>query len=146
MVNWLFNDELFDETKIEDNYGFVYEITNLETNKKYIGKKLFYFSKTKQVKGKKKRVKVSSDWQTYYGSNEELQKDVKSLGVDKFKRRILHLCKTKGECNYLEAKEQFVNSVLEKEDYYNSWIMVRIRKSHIKEYNVRNFEGTQTKK
>ena len=146
MVNWLFNDELFDETKIEDNYGFVYEITNLETNKKYIGKKLFYFSKTRQVKGKKKRVKVSSDWQTYYGSNEELQKDVKSLGVDKFKRRILHLCKTKGECNYLEAKEQFVNSVLEKEDYYNSWIMVRIRKSHIKEYNVRNFEGTQTKK
>lgn len=146
MVNWLFNDELFDETKIEDNYGFVYEITNLETNKKYIGKKLFYFSKTKQVKGKKKRVKVSSDWQTYYGSNEELQKDVKSLGVDKFKRKILHLCKTKGECNYLEAKEQFVNSVLEKEDYYNSWIMVRIRKSHIKEYNVRNFEGTQTKK
>jgi len=146
LVNWLFNDELFDETKIEDNYGFVYEITNLETNKKYIGKKLFYFSKTRQVKGKKKRVKVSSDWQTYYGSNEELQKDVKSLGVDKFKRRILHLCKTKGECNYLEAKEQFVNSVLEKEDYYNSWIMVRIRKSHIKEYNVRNFEGTQTKK
>ena len=146
MVNWLFNDELFDETKIEDNYGFVYEITNLETNKKYIGKKLFYFSKTKQVKGKKKRVKVSSDWQTYYGSNEELQKDVKSLGVDKFKRKILHLCKTKGECNYLEAKEQFVNSVLEKEDYYNNWIMVRIRKSHIKEYNVRNFEGTQTKK
>lgn len=146
MVNWLFNDELFDETKIEDNYGFVYEITNLETNKKYIGKKLFYFSKTRQVKGKKKRVKVSSDWQTYYGSNEELQKDVKSLGVDKFKRKILHLCKTKGECNYLEAKEQFVNSVLEKEDYYNNWIMVRIRKSHIKEYNVRNFEGTQTKK
>lgn len=146
MVNWLFNDELFDETKIEDNYGFVYEITNLETNKKYIGKKLFYFSKTRQVKGKKKRVKVSSDWQTYYGSNEELQKDVKSLGMDKFKRKILHLCKTKGECNYLEAKEQFVNSVLEKEDYYNSWIMVRIRKSHIKEYNVRNFEGTQTKK
>lgn len=146
MVNWLFNDELFDETKIEDNYGFVYEITNLETNKKYIGKKLFYFSKTRQVKGKKKRVKVSSDWQTYYGSNEELQKDVKSLGMDKFKRKILHLCKTKGECNYLEAKEQFVNSVLEKEDYYNNWIMVRIRKSHIKEYNVRNFEGTQTKK
>ena len=146
MVNWLFNDELFDETKIEDNYGFVYEITNLETNKKYIGKKLFYFSKTRQVKGKKKRVKVSSDWQTYYGSNEELQKDVKSLGMNKFKRKILHLCKTKGECNYLEAKEQFVNSVLEKEDYYNSWIMVRIRKSHIKEYNVRNFEGTQTKK
>lgn len=143
MVNWLFNDELFDETKIEDNYGFVYEITNLETNRKYIGKKLFYFSKTKQVKGKKKRIKVASDWQTYYGSNEELQKDVKSLGEDKFKREILHLCKSKGECNYLEAKEQFVNLVLEKDDYYNSWIMIRIRKSHIKEYNVRNSKNAE---
>jgi len=143
LVNWLFNDELFDETKIEDNYGFVYEITNLETNRKYIGKKLFYFSKTKQVKGKKKRIKVSSDWQTYYGSNEELQKDVKSLGEDKFKREILHLCKSKGECNYLEAKEQFVNLVLEKDDYYNSWIMIRIRKSHIKEYNVRNSKNAE---
>lgn len=143
MVNWLFNDELFDETKIEDNYGFVYEITNLETNRKYIGKKLFYFSKTKQVKGKKKRIKVSSDWQTYYGSNEELQKDVKSLGEDKFKREILHLCKSKGECSYLEAKEQFVNLVLEKDDYYNSWIMIRIRKTHIKEYNVRNSQNAE---
>lgn len=143
MVNWSFNDELFDETKIEDNYGFVYEITNLETNRKYIGKKLFYFSKTKQVKGKKKRIKVSSDWQTYYGSNEELQKDVKSLGEDKFKREILHLCKSKGECSYLEAKEQFVNLVLEKDDYYNSWIMIRIRKTHIKEYNVRNSQNTE---
>jgi hypothetical protein len=143
LVNWLFNDELFDETKIEDNYGFVYEITNLETNRKYIGKKLFYFSKTKQVKGKKKRIKVASDWQTYYGSNEELQKDVKSLGEDKFKREILHLCKSKGECNYLEAKEQFVNLVLEKDDYYNSWIMIRIRKSHIKEYNVRNSKNAE---
>jgi len=143
LVNWLFNDELFDETKIEDNYGFVYEITNLETNRKYIGKKLFYFSKTRQVKGKKKRIKVASDWQTYYGSNEELQKDVKSLGEDKFKREILHLCKSKGECNYLEAKEQFVNLVLEKDDYYNSWIMIRIRKSHIKEYNVRNSKNAE---
>lgn len=143
MVNWIFNDELFDETKIEDNYGFVYEITNLETNRKYIGKKLFYFSKTRQVKGKKKRIKVASDWQTYYGSNEELQKDVKSLGEDKFKREILHLCKSKGECNYLEAKEQFVNLVLEKDDYYNSWIMIRIRKSHIKEYNVRNSKNAE---
>jgi hypothetical protein len=143
LVNWIFNDELFDETKIEDNYGFVYEITNLETNRKYIGKKLFYFSKTRQVKGKKKRIKVASDWQTYYGSNEELQKDVKSLGEDKFKREILHLCKSKGECNYLEAKEQFVNLVLEKDDYYNSWIMIRIRKSHIKEYNVRNSKNAE---
>ena len=97
-----------------------------------IGKKFFYSSKTKQVKGKKKRFKVSSDWQTYYGSNEELKKDVIIHGQEAFVREILHLCKSKGECGYLEAKEQFVNGVLESDDYYNTWIMVRVRKSHIK--------------
>jgi len=51
---------------------------------------------------------------------------------DNFKREILHLCKSKGVCGYLEAKEQFVNSVLENDDYYNTWIMVRVRKSHLK--------------
>ena len=100
--------------------------------RQYIGKKFFYTSKTKQVKGKKKRFKISSDWQTYYGSSDILQKDVIIHGQANFKREILHLCKTKGECGYLEAKEQFVNGALETDDYYNSWIMVRVRKSHIK--------------
>lgn len=129
---WIFNQNIFTEELIGENYGFVYVITNLKNNKKYIGKKLFYSSKTKQIKGKKKRIKVSSDWKEYYGSNEELKKDIATLGKNNFKREILYLCKTKGECSYLEAKEQFVNGVLEFEDYYNTWIMVRVRKSHIK--------------
>ncbi len=131
-LNWLYKDNIFTENQIEDNYGFVYCITNLATNKKYIGKKFFYSSKTKQVKGKKKKVKVSSDWLTYYGSNVELQSDVQTLGKESFKREIIYLCKTKGECGYLEAKEQFTRCVLENEEYYNTWIMVRVRKSHIK--------------
>ena len=64
-LNWTYNDIEFTEDMIGDNYGFVYEITNLTNNRKYIGKKLFYSAKTKQVKGKKKRFKVFSDWQTY---------------------------------------------------------------------------------
>jgi hypothetical protein len=110
----------------------VYLITNETNGKKYIGKKFFYSAKTKQVKGKKKRYKVSSDWQTYYGSNTELQKDATIVGHDKFKREILHLCVSKGDCGYLEAKEQFVRGALESDDYYNTWIMVRVRKSHLK--------------
>jgi hypothetical protein len=137
-LKWIYNNVIFDDSMIGDNYGFVYLIENLETNKKYIGKKLFYSTKTKQVKGKKKRIKVLSDWETYFGSNDELKKDLQILGEDKFSRKIIHLCKSKGECNYLEAKEQFVNAVMEKDDYYNNWIMVRVRKSHIKGYNVRN--------
>jgi len=136
-INWLYKDSDFAEDLIGDSYGFVYMITNLETNRKYIGKKLFYFSKTKQVKGKRKKYKVASDWSTYYGSSEELQKDVVLYGKDKFKREILHLCKSKGECSYVEAKEQFAHKVMESDEYYNSWIMVRVRKSHIKDYNAR---------
>jgi hypothetical protein len=132
MENWLFNDEVFLDEMISENYGFVYLITNLTNNKKYIGKKFFYSSKTKQVKGKKKKIKVSSDWKNYYGSNEELKKDVSVHGENNFKREILYLCKSKGECGYLEAKEQFIRGVLEFEEFYNTWIMVRVRKSHIK--------------
>ena len=137
-IDWTYKEKQFDESMIGDSYGFVYLITNTVTNRKYIGKKLFYFTKTKQVKGKRKRVKTDSDWKDYYGSNEELKKDVKEFGSDNFKREILHLCKSKGECGYLEAKEQFVNCVMESDEYYNNWIMVRVRKSHIKDLNERN--------
>lgn len=136
-LNWTHNNKDFTENDIGDNYGFVYLITNLNTGKKYIGKKFFYSMKTKVIKGKKKRYKTSSDWQTYYGSNTELQNDVKLHGMEAFKREIIHLCKSKGECGYLEAKEQFDRSVLESNDYYNTWIMVRVRKSHIKAFNER---------
>jgi hypothetical protein len=136
-LNWEYKNIDFKEEDIGDNYGFVYVITNLITNKKYVGKKFFYSLRTKVVKGKKKRIKISSDWQTYYGSNTELQNDVKLHSEASFKREIIHLCKTKGECGYLEAKEQFEREVLESSDYYNSWIMVRVRKSHIKAFNER---------
>jgi len=133
-LNWVYKDVEFTEEQIGDAYGFVYCITNLTNRKKYIGKKFFYSIKSKQVKGKKKRFKVSSDWQTYYGSNTELQNDVKLLGEDNFKREILYLCKTKGQCGYLEAKEQFSRMVLEGEEYYNTWIMVRVHKKHLKAF------------
>jgi hypothetical protein len=134
---WQYNEVDFTDDLIGDNHGFVYQITNLTNNRKYIGKKSFYFSKTKQVKGKKKKVKVDSDWKTYYGSNEALKKDIATNGAENFKREILHLCKSKGECGYLEAKEQFVRGVIESQDYYNTWIMCRVRDTHIKDYNDR---------
>lgn len=128
---WFFNNESIEQIP-EGMVGYVYLITNLVNNRKYIGKKNFYFTKTKQVKGKKKRTKVESDWKDYYGSNKELQADVDKFGKESFKREILKLCKTKGEFGYYEAKYQFDNNVLESDDYYNSWIMVRVHKKHLK--------------
>ena len=136
-LNWTYNGKDFTEDLVGNNYGFVYQIKNLTNGRKYIGKKFFYSAKTKQVKGKKKKYKASSNWQTYYGSSDNLTKDVLQLGHENFNREILHLCLTKGECGYLEAKEQFRNNVLETDNYYNSWIMVRVRKDHIKGYNAR---------
>ena len=130
-LNWTYKGEELTEELIGDNVAFVYIITNLINNKKYIGKKLFQFSSTKMVKGKKKRCKKTSDYAKYYGSNTELKNDVVLHGKDNFKREILHLCKSKGVASYLETKEQIINGVLESDDFYNSWIMCRVRKDHL---------------
>ncbi len=139
-MTWVHQNQTVD-TLPEDCVGFVYIITNLSTGKKYIGKKLSKFSKTtyKTVKlknGNKKRKriksKIESDWQTYYGSNTQLNEDVKQLGTDKFSREILYYCKSKAECSYIEAKLQFEYRVLESDDYYNGHIQVRVHGSHIK--------------
>jgi hypothetical protein len=126
---WLYNDERFED--IADNVGFVYIITNLLNCRKYIGKKNFYFSKTRSIKGKKKRFKVESDWRDYYGSNKELLADVEKLGKENFKREIVRLCNSKGEFGYWEAKLQFQHNVLESDEWYNSFIMVRVHKKHL---------------
>lgn len=125
----------------EDCIGFVYQITNIATGRMYIGKKLAKFAKTtyKVVKlkngtkkRKKIRSKINSDWQQYYGSSPNLTEDINQLGTDNFKREILYYCKSKSECSYIEAREQFSRRVLESDDYYNGHIQVRVHGSHIK--------------
>lgn len=137
---WTFNNIIVEELPI-DCVGFVYLITNKVTSRKYIGKKLAKFAKTTYktitqkngVKKKKKiRSKIDSDWIEYYGSSIELNKDVEALGKDNFTREILFYCKSKAECSYVEAREQFGRKVLESDEYYNGQISVRVHGSHIK--------------
>jgi hypothetical protein len=138
-MSWFYQDQLVTELP-EDCVGFVYLITNITTGRKYIGKKLAKFAKTSYKvvklkngtkKKKKIRSKIDSDWQTYYGSNTELSKDVLELGAENFRREILYYCKSKSECSYIEAREQFNHKVLESKDYYNGQISVRVHGSHI---------------
>lgn len=137
---WTYQNIIIEELP-EDCVGFVYLITNKANSRMYIGKKLAKFSKTSykmvtQKNGVKKRKKIKSkidsDWMDYYGSSDELNKDVVSLGKEFFLREILFFCKSKAECSYIEAREQFARKVLESDDYYNGQISVRVHGSHIK--------------
>ena len=132
-MTWYFHNTTseFTEDDIGDAFGFVYIITHKKTGQKYIGKKFFTKSKTKQVKGKKKRSRVKSDWESYWGSNKKLQEDVKKNGENEYTREILHLCKTRSECSYWESWEIFTRHALILETYYNEWISCRIRKDHL---------------
>jgi hypothetical protein len=130
---WHYNDKIMDETP-EEYQGFVYMITEKDTGKKYIGKKFFWKPKTLPItKSRKRRVKtrVESDWRSYYGSSKEVQQLVEDKGSDSFKREILRLCKTKGECSYFEAKYQFDNDVLLRDDFYNEFIGCKIHSKHL---------------
>ena len=139
-MSWYYQNTIV-EALPEVCIGFVYCITNNITGRKYIGKKLSKFSKTtyKTVKlkngtKKKKRIKskIDSDWPEYYGSNDQLNKDVEQIGRENFHREIIYYCTSKAECSYIEAREQFSRRVLESDDYYNGQIAVRVHGSHIK--------------
>jgi hypothetical protein len=124
---------MFEGKPVEDipegYVGFVYEITNTTTGRKYIGKKLAEFKKSRPpLKGRKnkRRYKVESDWRDYFGSSDALLEDVQQIGTEKFTREILFYCKNKAELSYIEAREQFARKVLESDDYYNGHIRVRV--------------------
>jgi hypothetical protein len=137
MNNWLWHLddgslEIFPEEHATGYYGFVYIITNLETNKFYIGKKAFIHNKKKKLTKKEiaehtgagrkptTRVnKVDSGWKSYYGSSKELLADIKIHGEQYFERIVLHLAKNKKQLSFLELQEQITHRVLFKDNSYN---------------------------
>ena len=132
-TSWLYQGKLVEELP-NDCEAFVYLITNLSNNIKYVGKKLAKFKTTKKpLKGRKnkRRGTKESDWKTYWGSNAHLVDDVLRLGEHRFTREILYYCPSRGVASYLEAKEQFERKVLESAEYYNGIINVRIGGSEI---------------
>ena len=126
---WIFEGTPFLSENIDDNFGFVYLITNLSNGRKYIGRK--YFWSFRKPPGKKRKVKKESDWKKYYGSCPELKEDIGQFGRQNFSRTILSLHKTPGKTNFEETRQLFINGVLTESldsgvpAYYNSNILSR---------------------
>ena len=132
-MTWLHNNEPVTDIDIKKYPAFVYLITNLKNNKYYVGYKQTSFSKTKQVKGKKKRHQVESDWREYWSSSDELKDDVAKLGESSFKREILYFCRSKSMASYLELREQIDRRVMENPSTtYNGIVNARVSRMHLK--------------
>jgi hypothetical protein len=130
---WNYYGKLYKETP-EEYQGFVYQITELDTGKMYIGKKNFWKPKILPKNSKRSRrvrTRVESDWRTYFGSSEEVKLLIEKKGEENYKREILRLCQTKGEMSYYEAKLQFEKDVLLSDEYYNNFIGCKIHSRHL---------------
>ena len=131
---WTYQGSTFTSDDINDFFGYVYCITNLQSGKKYIGRK--YFTQRRKPRGGKRRVTSESDWKKYYGSSPELKADVKDFGKLNFKREIISLHKTLGKVNYEETRQLFLNNVITESldngepAYYNSNILGRYMKKN----------------
>ena len=136
---WLYESKPFTSDDIGDFFGFVYLITNLESGRKYIGRK--NFQQHRKPRGSRRKRTSESNWKAYYGSSKELNEDRKLLGNTSFSREILGLYKTQGKVNYEETRQLFLNNVLTESlddgtpAYYNSNVLGRYYK---KDY----YEGT----
>lgn len=136
-MSWYLDGNVFTEEQIENHIGFIYEIEEISTGRKYIGQKVFFNKVTKNpLKGKvnKRRSKKQSDWLEYYGSNDELKKAIEENGTENYKRSIIRLCKSKAEMNYWESFLIFNTHALLKEEYFNSWIKTRINSNQLKKF------------
>ena len=130
---WMFNGEPVVDAPAFAS-GFVYRVINNIDGRVYIGQKKLVRTQIKRKAGKRnKRIIKESDWRDYYGSNKELLEDIQYYGHLNFTREILYWCRTKGDCNYLELKEQILHGVLEHPNkYYNNYIGARIHRKHLK--------------
>lgn len=128
---WIYKDKEFinDDPSI---YGFIYKITNKLNGHVYFGRKFLTSAGYKTVNKKRKKIRKESDWKDYYGSSPSLKEDVEKFGKENFNREILHLCKSRGLCNYMETKVIFDNDAIIREDCYNSWVSCKIHRNHVK--------------
>lgn len=117
--------------------GFVYKITDFsgEEEKYYIGKKLAKtMKKFPPLKGQKRnrRIEKDTDWKSYTGSSDSLNKKIEEEGKEKFKFEIIKFCYSKSELAYFETKQIIDEDALLKENYYNGILACKIKSFKLK--------------
>jgi len=130
-MTWTYNNAPVTQELLDDHWGFVYVIRNKVSGKRYVGKKFFTKAGYRTVKGKRKKIRLASDWESYYGSNKVLLEDVEKLGVDQFERYIIRLCKNKSECTYWETHFIFQFEALLSDRWYNEWVACKVSKRNV---------------
>lgn len=122
MAEWILNGKPVAESDIAGYAGFVYLITDLDTGMRYVGRK-YLTSKRKTKTGRRKT--TESNWKDYYGSSASLAEEVKLRGPERFRREILSLHKTRGDCNAAELRVLWMLRAHERPDFYNRTIGTR---------------------
>ena len=130
-MTWTYNNEPVTQELLDDHWGFVYVIMNKVTGRRYVGKKFFTKAGYRTVKGKRKKIRLASDWESYYGSNKVLLEDVEKLGADQFERYIIRLCKNRSECTYYETHYIFQFEALLSDRWYNEWVACKVSKRNV---------------
>lgn len=131
-MSWLYNEKEFILAEHDpEPFGYVYEITHTVSGKKYIGKKLLTKAGYKTIKGKRHKLRLESDWKEYYGSSPELKKIIEKEGTNNLIRQIVRLCYNRGECSYYESKMIFETDAIISDNYFNSWISVKVSAAHL---------------
>ena len=128
---WTYKGQPITVEETVNYYGFVYIIHNHSNGRSYIGRKYFTKASYKTVKGKRKKIRKASDWETYWGSNKVLIADIQAIGEHNFTREVLYLCKNRSECSYYETYEIFTRGALITENYYNEWVACKISKKNV---------------
>lgn len=138
---WIYdNKKILTLDDIGNDYvGFIYELTYLPTNQKYIGRKSLWNKRRQKIgKGEKEKTKTrkkykevikESNWKNYFSSNEFLKENSNESNTE---RKILKFCKNLTEMSYFEAKFLFCSEALERDDYLNSNIDGRYFKGNLK--------------
>ena len=107
---WKYKDG-YDFEVPDGSIGFLYKITH-SSGKFYYGRKLLTKAATKQINGKKKKIRADSDWKNYWSSSPIIKDWIEREGIDNFQREILIFVSTKASMIYGEEYILYVTGSL----------------------------------